>query len=110
MDEASIEQMNGSEVFWELATDFIGENGVEEGTLMGGRVLRAHGEFFAMPEHRGGGLVLKLPAARVSELIGEGAGEPFAPAGKVFKEWVHIPEVDPARWTLLMDEARQFVS
>ena len=47
--------MNSTELFWELADDLMGRNGVEEGTLMGGRVLRAHGEFFAMLGPSGSG-------------------------------------------------------
>jgi len=102
--------VDATELFWDLATDLVGRDGVEEGTIMGSPCLRASGEFFAMPEHRGGGLVAKLPAARVDELVAGGTGEPFAPAGKVFKEWVLIRQPDAALWNQLLQEARGFVA
>jgi hypothetical protein len=35
--------------------------------------------------------LVKLPQPRVGQLIAAGHGEPFAPAGRVFREWVAIP-------------------
>ena len=102
--------MDGADVFWDLATDVIGRNGVEEGTMMSSRCLRANGEFFAMPDRHSGGLIVKLPAERVSELIEKGLGSSFAPAGKVFKEWVLIPPSHTDVWLDLMADARDFVS
>ena len=77
---------------------------------MGGPCLRLRGQFLAMPNHRGPGLVVKLPAARVRSLISEGRGEAFAPAGRVFKEWLLIPAYDAALWDSLLAEGQQFVS
>jgi hypothetical protein len=39
-----------------------------------------------------------------------GAGKPFAPAGRTFREWVLVDDRDPARWAALIDEARAFAS
>ena len=50
-----------------------------------------------------------LGGTRVAELIESGVGSPFAPAGKVFKEWAAIPEFDEQRWTALIEEAIEFV-
>lgn len=58
---------------------------------------------------KGAGLVVKLPRERVSELIAEGAGEPFAPAGRVFAEWVMVRRRDRDRWRALLHEAVAFV-
>ena len=102
--------MNMIERFWELADDITGAGLAEEGTMMGTRCLRSAGEFFAMPEHRGGGLIVKLRAARVAELIEAGIGREFAPAGRVFREWVLVPEFDDATWADLLREARDFVT
>ncbi len=63
-----------------------------------------------MPNHKGGGLVVKLPRDRVSELISHGDGEPFAPAGKVFREWVLVRVYSPELWDQLLEEGRTFVS
>lgn len=78
-------------LFWELVEELqLEEPLVEEGTIMGGRCARVAGEFLALVDFKGSGLVVKLPRARVQELIEDGVGQPFAPAGKVFKEWVSI--------------------
>lgn len=98
------------ELFWELIADLSAENPrVQEGTIMGGRCARVGGEFLALVDFKGSGLVVKLPKARVEELIEAGVGEPFAPAGKVFKEWVAVPEADRKRWKALLLEGVAFV-
>ena len=70
-------------LFRELAEPLLAEGLAEEGTIMGFPCLRAPGgAFLATAEHRTGDLIVKLPRARVDELIASGAGEPFAPAGR----------------------------
>ncbi len=99
------------EVFWELIDELQTEDPrVEEGTIMGGRCARVGGEFLGLVDFKGSGLVVKLPRARVAELIDQGIGRPFAPAGKVFKEWVAIPELDRRLWRSLLREGVAFVS
>ncbi len=83
---------------------------IEEGTIMGGRCARVSGEFLALVDYKGSGMVIKLPRDRVAELINEGDGLPFAPAGKVFREWVVIAKPDRHRWTELLLEAITFVA
>ena len=95
--------------FWDHVAPLLASGAADQGTIMGGPCLRVHREFLAMPNHRGPGMVVKLPAPRVAALIREGAGEPFAPAGRVFKEWVLVPRYDPALWDALLDEARRFI-
>jgi hypothetical protein len=98
-------------MFWELIEELQFEDPrVEEGTIMGGRCARAAGEFLGLVDFKGSGLVVKLPRARVQELIDEGVGQPFAPAGKVFKEWVSIPQRDRRRWRALLREGVAFVA
>ena len=98
-------------VFWELIEEFqLEDPRVEEGTIMGGRCARVSGEFLGLVDHKGSGLVVKLPAARVAELIEQGVGQPFAPAGKVFKEWVSVPNRDRRRWRSLLREGIAFVA
>ena len=102
--------MDGTELFWQLAETLYTEYPrVNEGTMMGGRCLRVDSEFLALVGFKSGGLVLKLPRQRVTGLIEEGVGEAFAPAGKVFKEWVHVPEVDEDVWMGLLREGVAFV-
>jgi hypothetical protein len=35
--------------------------------------------------------------------------KPFAPAGKVFKEWLAVPTPDRRRWRALLNEGIAFV-
>ena len=77
---------------------------------MGGRCVRVAGEFLALVDVKGSGLVVKLPRERVDQLIAEGVGRPFAPAGKVFREWVSVPEADSRQWDSLLREGIGFAS
>lgn len=99
-----------SDEFWDAAAPLLAEATIEEGTIMGGPCVRASGEFVAMPHHKGPGIVVKLPRSRVDELIAAGEGASFAPAGKVFREWVLVEAHDEARWVDLMRESVAFVS
>jgi len=97
-------------LFWDVAQALLVEGKVDEGELMRSRCIRVGKEFLAMPEYRTGDLVVKLPKQRVAALIESGEGLSFAPAKKVFSEWVQIPGRDEALWTTLLDEGFEFVS
>jgi hypothetical protein len=96
-------------LFWDVAQPLLAEGRVDEGELMRSRCIRVGKEFLAMPEYRTGDLVVKLPKQRVTALIESGDGLAFAPAKKVFSEWVQIPGRDEALWTTLLDEGYEFV-
>ena len=98
------------ELFWDLSAPLIGSGRAVEGQLMGSRCVRVGTEFLAMPEYRTGDLVVKLPRERVDELIAAGDGLAFAPAKKVFREWVQVPERNEKLWKQLLDEGHAFVS
>ena len=103
--------MKAEELFWELAARLQSEDDrIVEGTIMNSRCLRVGKEFLALIDRRGSGLVVKLPKARVDELITAGVGEPFAPAGRVFREWVSIAKPDRRRWLSLLREGVAFVA
>jgi hypothetical protein len=98
------------QLFWRLATELQAEDArVVEGTIMNGRCLRVGEEFLALVDYKGSGLVVKLPKERVEALVESGEGRPFAPAGRVFKEWVAVPNVDRRRWLSLLREGLAFV-
>lgn len=98
-------------VFWELVEELQATDArVSEGTIMGGRCVRADGEFLALVDYKGSGLVVKLPKARVAELIDAGTGQPFGPGKKIFGEWVSIPTRDRRRWLALLREGVAFVA
>lgn len=95
--------------YWDLADHFLREDGVDEGTLMGFPCLRVGGEFFSTCDHRTGDLIVKLPKARVEELVAARTSEPFAPAGRVFKEWTLVRRRNRRLWNDLLAEAKRFV-
>ena len=76
--------------------------------MMGFPCVRLAGKFLASYDDKADTLVVKLPSERVTELIDNGDGLPFAPAGKVFREWVAIPTADRELWRTLLAEAVDF--
>ena len=85
--------------------------GVERGKILSATGLRdpAPGRFFAFVTH--GQLVVKLPADRVTELIGSGEGRAFdAVKGRPMREWVGLSPADEDACAAYMREARKFVA
>lgn len=94
------------DLFWDLADELIAErDDIDEGTIMGSPCLRVSGNFLAMPHHKGDGIVVKIDEDAVNDLIDAGTGAPFSPAGKVFREWVLIAEVDEKTWRSALSDA-----
>jgi hypothetical protein len=74
----------------------------------GSGALKVNGKIFAMMTPRDE-FVVKIPKARVDELVNRGIGERFEPGpGRVMKEWLALDR-HPALWTGLAKEAYQFV-
>ncbi|MEZ5270426.1 MAG: DUF2461 family protein [Microthrixaceae bacterium] len=63
-----------TEFFWDLASEFLVREGIEQGQLMGFPCLRAGGEFFATCDHRTGVLIVKLDRDTVAEMVESGHG------------------------------------
>ncbi len=93
-----------------LLADMVAAHGAERGTMMGLPCLRVAGGFFASADRQTGDLIVKLPKDRVLALIEAGTGEPFAPNGRTFKEWLSIPNRDVDQWRALAEEALAFVA
>lgn len=72
--------------FAELAAPLLAEGGVTRSTMMGLPCLRRDGTFFAALDRRTGALLVKLAQARVEDLLASGAAQPFAPAGRRFRQ------------------------
>ena len=95
-----------SDRFWEEVAPLQAAGRLEEGTMFGFRCVRAGKAFVAMPGHDSDGMVVKLPAERVAELVESGRGQSVAPAGKVFREWVEIAAGQ--EWGPYLEEALNF--
>lgn len=101
----------GEELFEELAEELGADDpAVTRSTMMGFPCLRVGGAFAASFDHRSGDLVVKLPRDRVAAAVEAGEGQPFAPAGKVFREWLAITDRDPDHWRRCVTEAIAFVA
>lgn len=102
--------MKAENLFWKLAAELQTEDRrIVDGTIMNGPCLRVGKEFLALVDFKGSGLVVKLPKPRVAELVESGAGQSFAPAGRVFSEWLSVPEPNRRRWLALLREGIAFV-
>lgn len=97
-------------LFWALAERLLGEPPVTRSTMMGFPCLRFDGRFFASIDRASKDLVVKLPAARVEELIASGQGTVFAPNHRVFREWVAVPVPDRDLWAALLDGAMAYAT
>ena len=70
--------------------------------------LKVRGRIFAMLVR--GELVLKLPRARVDQLVESGEGTRFdAGKGKPMREWCVLSPASTRRWLPLAEEALNFV-
>jgi hypothetical protein len=95
------------DLYDELTDDLLYDPAIGRSTMMGYPCVRLAGRFLASYDNAGR-LVVKLPEDRVVELVQAGTAEQFAPAGKVFREWVAIATVDRDLWQTLLTEAVTF--
>jgi hypothetical protein len=97
---------DGEALFWRLVEPLFDDPAVSRSTMMGLPCVRLDGRFFASLDRRTGALLVKLPEHRVAEMVAAGVGEPFAPAGRTFREWVAVPPAGRRRWADLLAEAK----
>lgn len=96
--------------FWALAEPMLENAGVTRSTMMGLPCLRIDGQFFGSFDRRTGDLLVKLPEARVDQLVEAGRAHSFAPAGRRFREWAAISPTRRRSWPQLLEEALAFVA
>lgn len=95
----------GHELFDPLADAYLQRPGVDIGQMFGTEGLRVRGKVFAFVGS-GGGLIVKVPAARASELADSGAAPRMVMRGREMREWVTVPpEAGADAWGALMSEA-----
>ena len=102
--------MTVEQMFADVAQRLLDEEGdsVEQGRMLRSVGLKTDGKVFAMVVD--GELVVKLPADRVDELVGRGAGRPFQAGQRVMREWVSLRPADEAACAAYVAEARSFVA
>ena len=97
------------EIWKPIADEQLKLRGVTGGTGFGrSEGLRIEKKIYAMLVN--GELVVKLPKARVDEIVEAGAGRRFEPGtGRVMKEWLSVPPGASRRWKALVRESKAFV-
>ncbi len=102
--------MTPQEQFEDLVDEFTGVDGVTPppgGSGFGRGALRYRRKIFAMFVR--GRLVVKLPAARVEELVTGGHGDHFdASKGTPMREWFSLDPESALAWPPLAREALDF--
>lgn len=97
-----------------IVRHFSADKGVSVGSKgrkgFGSSALYVKKKIFAMVSSKGA-FVVKLPKARVDDLVAAKAGRPFSPMqGRVMKEWIELDPAGKDSWLGLAEEARAFVS
>lgn len=104
--------MNAQERFDALVAELASTPGVVPpgaGTGFGSSALKYQRSIFAMLTHDR--LVVKLPKARVDELVAAGEGARFdANKGTPMREWLSLADDSALAWSPLAREALDFVS
>lgn len=86
-----------------------GSGGEGPKRAFGSTSLKTEGQIFAMLVK--GRLVVKLPRARVDELVASGSGERFDPGhGRIQKEWLVVASDVDDEWLALATESEAFVA
>ena len=90
----------------DLTAEFLAQPGVTLERAFSRISLMVGGKLFASAGH--GGLLIKVSAERVGELIANGQGQPFSTGGnRVMREWVVVtPTTD---WRALAAESMALV-
>jgi TfoX/Sxy family transcriptional regulator of competence genes len=90
-----------------IAEEYRDDPRVTLGKLFASVGLRVDNKIFAMVSR--GRLVVKLPKARVDELVAQGVAERFDPGhGRIMKEWAVFAGTKPS-WERLAREAYRYV-
>jgi hypothetical protein len=97
-------------VFARVSEQFLREfSGDEYGRMLHSPGLKTAGKFYGFAS--ADDLVVKVPEARVDELVVSGQGLPCSPRpGRAMREWVRIPSPDAEACRAYLLEARAFLA
>jgi hypothetical protein len=100
-----------AEIFDAVAGRMCDEHAdVSRGRMLRAEAVRTGDKYFAFVGHEGD-LVVKLPEARVAELVASGEGRPLEmPGRRPMREWVRLLPNDAGACDAYMREAREFVA
>ena len=96
------------EIFDEVASRYLQREGVDIGPMFGSAGLRTRGKVFAFQGYQGG-LIAKLPEARVTELDSGGRAQRMTMRERAMREWVFVGADAADLWPTVIDEAFAFV-
>lgn len=81
---------------------------VTQGRMFTGDGVKVHEKIFAFIG-RNGDLVVKLPHARVRDLVASRSGDPVVMGVRTMREWVRLSaEAGVGAWSEVLDEAYRF--
>ena len=96
-------------LFDPIAERYVQRPDVDIGVMFGSEGLRVSSKVFAFVGHLGG-LVVKLPEARVTELAEQGVAERMVMRGRPMREWATVTvDAGAQRWEELIAEAFAFL-
>jgi len=96
-------------LFDPIADRYVQRPDVDIGVMFGAEGLRVRNKVFAFVGHLGG-LVVKLPEARVTELAEQGVAERMVMRSRPMREWATVGvAAGEARWEELVAEAFGFL-
>ena len=98
----------GHAIFDPIAEEYLERDGVDMGRMFASEGLRVRGKIFSLLSFTGD-LMLKLPAARTTELIDAGDAERVEMGGRAMREWVFVPIAKPELWRPLVGEAYAYL-
>ena len=106
-DAATLEQAHA--IFDPIAARLLERPEVDIGAMFGSEGLRVRGKVFGFVGHLGG-LVVKLPEARVTELAEQGVAARMIMRDRPMREWATVSvEAGPQRWDDLISEALAYL-
>jgi hypothetical protein len=104
-----VPELTPEDAFDGIRLDLAAEDGVDEGRMFQSEGLTYRGRFFAALRPDGETMLVKLPEARVAELVADGTARPFTVGERgPMREWALVPPAAAELWSALATEAIAF--